>query len=63
MYFLCNRESSVLNTSTQTTTAALSVEQPCTYTHVRNKHQRCYLSIFTLLSLFWNEKKKWGITF
>jgi hypothetical protein len=30
---------------------------------VRNKHQCCYLSIFTLLSLFWNEKKMWGITF
>jgi hypothetical protein len=41
----------------QTTTAALFVGRPCTYVHVRNKHQRCYLSIFTLLSLFWNEKK------
>jgi hypothetical protein len=39
------------------TTAALSVGRPCTYTHVRNKHQCCYLSIFTLLFLFWNEKK------
>jgi hypothetical protein len=47
----------------QTTTAALSVRRPCTYKHVRNKHQCCYLSIFTLLSLFWNEKKMWGITF
>ena len=28
-------------------------------THMRNKHQR-YLSVFTLLSLFWNEKKKCG---
>ena len=37
---------------------ALSVGWPCTYTHVRNKPQCCYLSIFTLLSLFWNEKKK-----
>jgi hypothetical protein len=47
----------------QTTTAALSVGRPSTYTHVCNKHQCCYLSIFTLLSLFWNEKKIWGITF
>jgi len=47
----------------QTTTAALSVEQPCTYTHVRNKHHSCFLSVFTLLSLFWNEKKMWGFTF
>jgi hypothetical protein len=47
----------------QTTTAALSVRRPCTYTHVCNKHQCCYLSIFTLLSLFWNEKKMWGFTF
>ena len=44
----------------QTTTAALSVGRPCTYTHVRNKHQCCYLSICTLLSLFWNERKKSG---
>ena len=44
----------------QTTTAALSVGRPCTYTHVRNKHQSCYLSVFTLLSLFWNEKKNVG---
>ena len=44
----------------QTTTAALSVGRPCTYTHLRNKHQCCCLSIFTLLSLFWNEKKKYG---
>ena len=29
-------------------------------THVRNKHQCCYLSICTLLSLFWNEKKNVG---
>ena len=48
---------------TQTTTAALSVGQPCTYIHVRNKHQCCYLSIFTLLSLFWNEKKNVGHSF
>ena len=41
----------------QTTTAALSVGRPCAYTHVRNKHQCCYISIFTLLSLFWDEKK------
>ena len=47
----------------QTTTAALSVGRPCTYTHVRNKYQCCYLSIFTLLSLFWNEKKKCGVLF
>jgi len=44
----------------QTTTAALSVGRPCTYTHVRNKHQCCYLWIFTLLSLFWNENKNVG---
>jgi hypothetical protein len=44
----------------QTTTAALSVGLPCTYTHVHNKHQCCYLSIFTLLSVFWNEKKNVG---
>ena len=44
----------------QTTTAALSVGQPCTYTGVRTKHQCCYLSILTLLSLFRNEKKKYG---
>ena len=31
--------------------------------HVCNKHHCCYLSIFTLLSLFWNEEKMWGITF
>jgi hypothetical protein len=31
--------------------------------HVCSKHHSCYLSIFTLLSLFWNEKKMWGITF
>ena len=47
----------------QTTTAALSVGRPCTYTHMRNKHQCCYISIFTLLSLSWNEKKMWGINF
>jgi hypothetical protein len=41
----------------QTTTAALSVGRLCTYTNGRNKHQCCYLSIFALLSLFWNEKK------
>jgi len=44
----------------QTTIAVLSVGQPCTYTHVRNKHPCCYLSIFTLLSLFRNEKKNVG---
>jgi len=44
----------------QTTTAALSVGRTCTYTHVRNKHEFCYLSIFTLVSLLWNEKKKCG---
>ena len=44
----------------QTTTAALSIGRPCTYTHLRNKHQCCCLSIFTLLSLFWNEKKNVG---
>jgi hypothetical protein len=44
----------------QTTTAVLSVRRPCTYTHVCNKHQSCYLSIFTFLSLFWNEKKNVG---
>jgi len=44
----------------QTTTVALSVGRLCTYTHVRNKHQCCYLSVFTLLSLFWNEKKNVG---
>jgi hypothetical protein len=38
----------------QTTTAALSVARPCTDTHVRNKHQCCYFSIFTFLTLFWN---------
>ena len=43
-----------------TTTAALSVRRPCTYTGVRTKHQCCYLSIFTLLSLYRNEKKKYG---
>jgi hypothetical protein len=47
----------------QTTTAALSVGRSCNYTYVCNKHQCCYLSIFTLLSSFWNEKKMWGITF
>jgi hypothetical protein len=47
----------------QTITAALSVGRPFTYTHVCNKHQCCYHSIFTLLSLFWNEKKMWGTTF
>jgi hypothetical protein len=48
----------------QTTTSALSVGRPCTYAYMRNKHQCCYLSIFTLQSLFWNEKKRmWGITF
>ena len=47
----------------QTATAALSVGRPCTYTHTHNKHPCCYLSIFTLLSLFWNEKKMWGVTF
>jgi hypothetical protein len=48
----------------QTTRAALSVGRLFTYANVRNKHQCCYLSIFTLLSLFWNEKKNvWGITF
>ena len=44
----------------QTVTAALSVGQPYTYTRVHSKHQRCYISIFTLLSLFWNEKKNVG---
>jgi hypothetical protein len=44
----------------QTTTAALSVGRPCTWAHVRNKHQCSYQLIFTLLSLFWNEKKKVG---
>jgi hypothetical protein len=47
----------------QTTTAALSVGRPSTYTHVRNKHQCCFLSISTLLSLLWNEEKMWGLTF
>jgi len=41
-----------------TTTVVLSVGWSCTYTHVHNKHHCCYLSNFTLLSLFWNEKKK-----
>jgi hypothetical protein len=41
----------------QTTTAVLSVGRPYTYTHVRNKLQCCYLPIFSLLSLLWNEKK------
>jgi len=44
----------------QITTAALSVGLPCTYTGVRTKHQCCYLSVFTLLSLFRNEKKNMG---
>jgi hypothetical protein len=44
----------------QTTPAALSVRRPCNYTHMRNKHQCCYLSVFTLLCLFWNEKKNVG---
>jgi hypothetical protein len=44
----------------QTTTAALSVGRPCTYIYVRNKHQCCHLSIFTLLFLFWNETKNVG---
>jgi hypothetical protein len=44
----------------QTTTAALSVGRPCNYIHVRNKHQCCYLSLFTLLSLLWNERKNVG---
>jgi len=44
----------------QTTTATLSVGRPYTYTHVRNKHQCCYLSIFTLRSLSWNDKKYVG---
>ena len=42
----------------QTTTVALSVGRQCTY--MRSKHQCCYLSVFTLLSLFWNEKKNVG---
>jgi hypothetical protein len=44
----------------QTTTVALYIRRPCAY--VCNKHQYCYLSIFTLLSLLWNEKKIWCIT-
>jgi hypothetical protein len=44
----------------QSTTAALSGERPCTYTHVCNKHKCCYVSILILLSLFWNEKKNVG---
>jgi len=42
----------------QTTTAALSDDR--VLTRMCNKHQCCYLSIFILLSLFWNEKKNVG---